>query len=103
MDPLCVRASAANPTLTGDRSRLMFLKPLLLIIALLCGALTASPAGAYLVTTTGTITSGTETGGLFGLPTATTSLAGDSYTLIVNYAGLGPNYFTTADGSFAQD
>jgi PEP-CTERM motif len=28
---------------------------------------------------------------------------GDSYTLIVNYDRLGPNYFTTGDGSFAVD
>ena len=54
-----------------------------------------------LITTTGTINSGSsETGGLFGLPTATTPLSG-TYSLSVNYDYLGPNYF--AAGSFASD
>jgi hypothetical protein len=62
-----------------------------------------APASAdeLLVTTTGTIASGSETGGLFGLPTASTSLAGDSYTLEVTFDSLGPNYL--AGGSFASD
>ncbi len=63
-----------------------------------------APANAadLLITTSGTIISGSETGGLFGLPSAATSLAGDSYTLAVNYNSLGPNYFT-AGGVVAQD
>jgi hypothetical protein len=74
------------------------------VSTLLSGGLATQPADArLLITTTGTIASGSETGGLFGLPSTTTSLAGDSYTLIVEYDGLGPNYFTTGDGSFAQD
>ena len=81
-----------------------FFKALLLVSMLLTGGLSAQPAAAgLLISTTGTIMSGDETGGLFGLPDATTDLTGYSYTLIVNYDNLGPDYFTTGDGSFADD
>jgi hypothetical protein len=77
---------------------------LLLVSTLLSGGLMALPADAanVQITTTGMITSGSETGGLFGLPATTTSLVGDSYTLIVNYLDLGPGYYTAGDGSFAS-
>jgi PEP-CTERM motif len=80
----------------------------LLASALLGSGLLAVPANADLlypltVTTTGTISSGTETGGLFGLPTGSTSLAGDTYTLLVQFAGLGPNYFTDGGGNIGID
>src|SRR5262249_33165172 len=71
---------------------------------LLGGGLAVGRADAALtITTTGTITSGSETGGLFGLPVGMTSLVGDPYTLIVHYNYLGPGYFTPGDGSFAVD
>jgi hypothetical protein len=90
--------------LPGDGAGRIFFKALLLASALLTGSLAARPADAILlVTTTGTITSGSETGGLFGLPGAPTSLVGDRYTLLVEYDSLGPNYFTTGDGTFAVD
>ena len=99
-----VLASAAKRTqLHDDAGRTLF-KALLLVSALVSGGLAVQPADAsLLITTTGTITAGSETGGLFGLPIATTSLVGDSYTLIVKYNSLGPNYFASSDGSFAQD
>jgi len=105
MNPLTVDAlaSATEPNQPGDGAARTFFKLLLLVSTLLSGALAAGPAESLVITTTGTITSGSETGGLFGLPTATTSLVGASYTLIVSYSRLGPNYFTTGDGSFAQD
>src|SRR5450631_2557718 len=97
-------ASATKPNQPGDGAGRTFFKALLLVSVLLSGGLLAQPADAsLLITTTGTITSGSETGGLFGLPSGTTSLVGDSYTLIVKYNSLGPNYFTTGDGTFAQD
>jgi hypothetical protein len=82
-----------------------FFKALLLAGMLLGGGLAARPASAadLLITTTGTIASGSETGGLFGLPSATTSLVGDKYTLAVNYNSLGPNYFTAGPGLVAED
>jgi hypothetical protein len=105
MNPLSVgaRRSARKPNLPGLGSRSTVFNVLLVAGALVCGGLAAAPANALSVITTGTIDSGSETGGLFGLPTSTTSLANASYTLLVNYAGLGPNYFTAGDGSFAQD
>ncbi len=83
----------------GDRS---IFKALLLATTLASGGLMALPAdaGEMLITTTGTIIGGSETGGLFGLPTATTPLSG-TYSLSVNYDYLGPNY--SAAGSFASD
>jgi len=68
---------------------------------LLAIGIAPSDAGELLITTTGTITSGSETGGLFGLPTAATSLVGDSYTLEAVFDSLGPNY--GAGGGFAFD
>jgi hypothetical protein len=97
-------ASAAKRTQLHVGAERTFCKALLLGCALLSGGVAVPAADAsLLVTTTGTISAGSETGGLFGLPVATTSLVGDSYTLIVKYNNLGPNYFTTGDGSFAQD
>jgi hypothetical protein len=97
-------ARVAKPRRTVDRADTTFFTSLLLVSALLCGGLAAQRADArLLITTTGTITTGTQTGGLFGMPSGTTSLVGDSYTLLVEYDGLGPNYFTTGDGSFAFD
>jgi hypothetical protein len=106
MNPLSVDAlaSATKPNQPGDGAGRTFFKALLLVSTLLTGGLAVQPAAAsLLITTTGTITSGSETGGLFGLPNAMTSLVGDSYTLIVKYNSLGPNYFTTGDGTFAVD
>jgi hypothetical protein len=106
MNPLSVDtlASTIKPNRPGDGSGLTFLKALLLVSALLSGGLEGQPAYASPQTiTTGTIMSGSETGGLFGLPNGMTSLAGLTYTLIVNFSALGPNYFTTGDGSFAVD
>src|SRR5271156_5774045 len=97
-------ALAIKPDQPGDGAGRTFFKALLLVSVLLSGGVAVRPADAsLLVTTTGTIISGSETGGLFGLPIATTSLVGDSYTLIVKYNSLGPNYFSAGDGSFAQD
>jgi len=97
-------ASATKPNQPRDGAARAFFKALLLVSTLLSGGLAVLPADAgLLITTTGTITSGSETGGLFGLPSITTSLVGDSFTLMVNYDGLGPNYFTTGDGIFAED
>ena len=97
-----MRASAARQPPPCDGSRVMF-RALLLVSTLLSGGLAAQPADAsLLITTTGTITSGSETGGLFGLPDATTPLTG-SYTLTAYYNNLGPNYVTSGTGTFAQD
>lgn len=97
-------ASATNPKQPGAKrlARSIF-KAAILAGSLLGGGLIQSANATLVLTTTGTIQSGSETGGLFGLPTATTSLAGSSYTLIVNYNRLGPNYYSTGNGSFAQD
>jgi polygalacturonase len=100
MNPLSVDAFAfpTKPSQPGVGAGRTLFKALL-VSALLGGSLAAQAADAdRLITTTGTITSGSETGGLFGLPTATTSLVGYSYTLIVN---LGPNQ--TADENSGQD
>ncbi len=105
MRPLSVDAlvSATKPAQPGERAGRTFFKALLLVGTLLSGGLATPPADANLViTTTGTITSGSETGGLFGLPSGTTSLVGDSYTLVVEFDGLGPNY-TAVPGSSAGD
>src|SRR4051794_10516171 len=88
MNPLSVDAlaSATKPEQPADVTGPTFFKALLLATMLLTGGLAAQPAAAgLLITTTGTITSGSETGGLFGLPTTTTSLVGFSYTLLVSY------------------
>jgi len=106
MKPLSVDAwvsvtKRAQPLHNADWT---FFKAVLLASALLIGAFAVPPAHArLLITTIGTIATGSETGGLFGLPSGTTSLAGDSYTLIARYDNLGPDYFTTGDGSFAED
>jgi hypothetical protein len=98
-------ASASECVSPGDGGGRAIFKALLLLSTLLSGGLATLPAYAanIQIVTTGTITSGTETGGLFGLPVASTSLVGDSYTLIVNYDNLGPNYFTDGSGTFASD
>lgn len=100
VDALASTTKPRQPRDSGDWTFFV----VLLASALLSGGLAVQPAHAsLLITTTGTIASGSETGGLFGLPTSPTSLADKSYTLIVRYDFLGPNYFTAGDGSFAQD
>jgi hypothetical protein len=95
-------ASEAEHVQPGEAGRTFF-KALLLVSTLLSGGLMALPADASeIVTTTGVITSGSETGGLFGLPTTTTALAG-TYTLTEYFSSLGPSYTTSGDGSFASD
>lgn len=98
-------ASATEPTQPGAGGGRTLFKALLLVSTLLSGGLMALPAdaGEMSVTTTGIITSGSETGGLFGLPTANTSLMGLGYTLSVAYGSLGPNYFTNGTGGVAGD
>jgi hypothetical protein len=100
--PVDAGASATERVSSADGGGRTFFKALLLVSTLLSGGLLAhqADAGEMLITTTGTITSGSETGGLFGLG-ATASLAGDSYTLQAYYGSLGPNY--SAGGSFASD
>jgi hypothetical protein len=105
MNRISVGTSAPThkPNRPGHGVGRTFFKAVLLVGTLLSGGLVGGPADASLqITTTGTITSGTETGGLFGLPDATTNLTG-SYILTVNYANLGPGYFTTGTGTFASD
>jgi len=98
-----VVASATEGVSPGDGGSRTLFKALLLVSTLLSGGLMALPAdaGEMLVTTTGTIISGSETGGLFGLAAGPVSLAGDSYTLSAYFGSLGPNY--SATGSFASD
>ncbi len=97
-------ASATESVSPGDGGGRTFFKALLLVSTLLSGGLLADPAdaGEMLITTTGTITSGTETGGLFGLG-ASASLVGFSYTLEAYFGSLGPNYTTNGTGGFASD
>jgi hypothetical protein len=73
---------------------------LLVASTLAAGGLAATAADAANITviTSGTITVGSETANLFG---AGPSLVGDSYSLTVEYDGLGGNYFTT--GIFGSD
>ena len=65
-----------------------------------CALTTAAHAGAFSITTSGTITSGTDPANMFG---AGTSLDGDPYSLTIAYTGLGSGYFTDGSGQFAQD
>ena len=78
---------------------------LLLIGTLAMGGLVAAPAKATVqITTTGTISSGTDPINLFGTnSTGPNGLAGDSYTLSVVLAGPGPAYFTDGNGTYASD
>jgi hypothetical protein len=105
MSPIRVDAgaSATEGVSPGDGGSRTLFKALLLVSTLLSGGLMALPAdaGEMLITTTGTIVSGSETGGLFGLGAGPTNLAGDSYTLSAYFGSLGPNY--TATGGFAAD
>jgi len=106
MNPLSVDslASPTNPNQPGDVAAGAFFKALLLASTLLTAGLAAEPADAgFLIATTGTITAGSETGGLFGLPISTTSLVGQNYTLRVEFDYLGPGYMTCPDGSCAFD
>jgi hypothetical protein len=100
IDPLTSATLSVSTREGGGRATF---RALLTACTMLSGALMAAPAdaGPFEITTTGTINSGSESGGLFGLPTATTSLAGDSYTLVAEFDDLGPNY--SAAGSFASD
>ena len=62
---------------------------------------TTPPGGSQLeITTAGTITSGTDASDLFG---AGTSLAGDSYTMLVEFDALGVSYYTNGVGTDASD
>lgn len=98
------RVSATKPNQSGERAGRTSFKALLLVGMFLTGGLaTPSADASLLIKTTGTIASGSETGGLFGLPSGTTDLTGDSYTLIVEFDSLGPNFFTTGDGTVADD
>jgi hypothetical protein len=76
---------------------------LLLTGVLAIGGLMAAPAKAanLQITTTGTITAGTDPINLFG--TNVTSLVGDSYTLTLLLFGPGPAYFTDGSGTYASD
>ena len=68
VDPL---APVTKPSQPGDGVGRTFFKVLLLASTLMSGGLAAQPADArLLITTTGTIAAGSETGGLFGLPVA---------------------------------
>jgi len=108
MSPIRVDAvaSATECVSPGDGGGRTFFKALLLVSTLLSGGLLAEPADAneFVITTTGVLGAGsTETGGVFGSPTAPTSLVGDAYTLSVGYPTLGPspsisNTFSVAFG-----
>jgi hypothetical protein len=103
MSPIRVDAvaSATKCVSPGDGGGRAFFKALLLVSTLLSGGLAALPAEAQItVTTVGTITSGSETGGLFGLPAGTTALSGP-YSLSVEFLSL-PGYHTSGTGGFAQ-
>ena len=67
-------------------------------------ALLLSASGAlaspFTVTTTGTITSGSDPANLLG---AGTGLIGSTYTLSVGYSGLCAGYYTDGSGQFALD
>ena len=107
MNPITVEVStpATRSNQPPGRTGRAVCKALLVVGTLLsAGELVVQPADAadLLITTTGTITSGSETGDLFGLGT-TASLVGDSYTLAVKFNSLGPNYFTTGPGTVAED
>lgn len=73
--------------------------PSLAVAALLLSA-GAAAAAPFSITTTGTVTSGSDSANLLG---AGTSLVGDSYALTLNFNGLGPSYFTDGTGQFALD
>jgi hypothetical protein len=97
-------ASATEPTQPGDGAGRTFFKAVLLLSTVLSTGLVAQPADArLLITTTGTIASGSETGGLFGLPSSPTSLVGDSYALMVTFDSLGPTYLPVGAGISASD
>ena len=68
-------------------------------IALLMSA-SGAMASPFTVTTTGTITGGSDPFNLIG---AGASLIGSTYTLSVAYAGLGAAYYTDGSGQFALD
>jgi hypothetical protein len=104
MSPISVDAvaSASGPVQPDASEGRRFFKALLLVSTLLSGGLAALPAEAQTtITTVGTINpGGTETGGLFGLPDATTPLSG-AYSLSVEFLSL-PGYYTNGTGGFAQ-
>jgi hypothetical protein len=66
-------------------------------LVLPCSVAYAMP---FSITTTGTITSGSDPANLLG---AGMNLVGDSYVLTVNYDGLGPSYYTDGSGTLAED
>ncbi len=99
--PVDAVASDSGPVQPDAGEGRRFFKALLLMSTLLSGGLAALPAEAQItITTVGTITSGSETGGLFGLPSATTPLSG-TYSLSVEFLSL-PGYYTNGTGGFAQ-
>ena len=73
---------------------------LILAAGSLVGAQRPATPGKLLITTTGIISSGTDSAGLFG---AGIRLAGQSYTLTILYDAPGPSYFARAAGTFASD
>ncbi len=77
-------------------------KALLVAGVVAAGAVMAGPAAAYSldIITNGTIGSGADPNNLFG---AGANLAGDSYSMLVEYDGLGPSYFTDGSGTSATD
>lgn len=68
--------------------------PLAAALAVGCFGATRADAAPLTLTTSGTIDSGTDAGGVFG--PAGTSLAGRTYTLALSYDGLGSYDFTSA-------
>jgi hypothetical protein len=78
------------------------MKAFLLASALAAGSLLTGPAiaGDMMITTMGTILSGSDPTDLFG---AGSNLAGDSYSLVVDYNALGVAYFTNGLGTSASD
>ena len=77
--------------------------PVMLMLAagsLACAQQVTATPGKLRITTTGTISSGTDSDGMFG---AGTNLAGQSYTLTIRYDAPGSSYFAGARGTFASD
>jgi len=91
----------------GSRSRgglPTICKALLVASTLAAGALMAGPAGASSVSiiTNGTIGTGSDPTGVLGQGVGAT-LNNDSYSMLVEFDGLGPNYFTNGSGTSAMD
>jgi len=82
MNPRSVDAltSVIKPNQPGNGAGRTFFKALLVMSTLLSGGLIQSADAHLWITAMGTVTTGSKTGDLFSLPTATTRLVGDSYT-----------------------